>query len=854
MKSSSLKPEQSPARRPTWKKFGQIIIYAFCLFLFVFVTLEVSSRLAAKDERRPQEKTGQEKTEEQKIESEKTRTQKTNTEKKGIIEKITLEEEAKQTDWTRSQISPLHRVPLMDEFNEQIVPAAPSSLPLSTRYTCAPCHEYETISQGLHFNLKKRPAVDRPSEPWVLVDDKTGVQLPISYANFPGLWKPEQIGLSDWQFVSLFGRNLNGGGPGEPGEKEITADSRWSVSGRLEINCFGCHNGSPLQDHSEWVKQVMRENFRWAATAASGLGEVKGMASRLPSTWDIIDGPNPDDHEWAVVPEVKYNQTLFDSQNNALLDLKYQPDDSRCLACHSVTARKAETKAAVERDVHALAGLKCVDCHRNDLSHQMVRGFQGEKTAIPGIKPDSLTCAGCHLGERPEKGGEGYAGFLGAPRPAHRGIPKVHFERLACTVCHSGLMPEKEPQEIYTSRANRLGIFGKANWTADYPLIVEPVFVREKDNKIYPERMMWPAFWAEKKGKELMPLTAQTVLEISPGIFEVKETVASLLNCLYPLAEEGYDPAVLISNFLFEPNVDGSLDVHRVKLSKKAAPDKFLLMQKKGSEVKLLLPAFNPDEATAEMEDKILNVLNALKLQKPAKEPALLVGKVIYRLEEGYLQKEEIEQKEVKEGKEDESVLPALGWLEDNTVRPLFDDFWLRTLCELGDSRELLTEEQIALGLKRLSETNPSREFCYVASGQVFSLDKDGKLRASQHPAARAVSWPLAHNVRPAQQALGKNSCTDCHSLNSKVFFGKIEAPGPLKTRVREEKLSSDLMKTGSFFQWIFGLTFAVRPALKLVLAGCLLVIGLILLAVFLRAGRKASGLAEETAQKENRR
>jgi len=61
-------------------------------------------------------------------------------------------------------------------------------------------------------------------------------------------------------------------------------------------------------------------------------------------------------------------------------------------------------------------------------------------------------------------------------------------------------------------------------------------------------------------------------------------------------------------------------------------------------------------------------------------------------------------------------------------------------------------------------------------------------------------------------------------------------------------------MKTGSFFQWIFGLTFAVRPVLKLVLAGCLLVIGLILLAVFLRAGRKASGLAEETAQKENRR
>jgi len=300
--------------------------------------------------------------------------------------------------------------------------------------------------------------------------------------------------------------------------------------------------------------------------------------------------------------------------------------------------------------------------------------------------------------------------------------------------------------------------------------------------------------------------------------------------------------------------VDGSLDVHRVKLNKKADEGKFLLMQKKGSEVKLLLTAFNPDEATAEMEDRILNVLNALKLQKPAKEPALVVEKVIYRLEEGYLQKEEIEQKEVKEGKEGEAVLPAPGWLEDNTVRPLFDDFWLRTLVELGDSGELLTEEQITLGLKSLSQANPAREFCYVASGQVFSLDKDGKLKAGQHPAARAVSWPLAHNVRPAQQALGKNSCTDCHSLNSKVFFGKIEAPGPLKTRVREERLSSDLMKTGSFFQWIFGLTFAVRPALKLVLAGCLLVIGLILAVVILRVTGKVSKIADEAAQKENRR
>jgi len=95
----------------------------------------------------------------------------------------------------------------------------------------------------------------------------------------------------------------------------------------------------------------------------------------------------------------------------------------------------------------------------------MVRGFEGEKLQRSNLKPEDFTCAGCHLGKKPEKGGFGFAGKLGAPKPAHKGIPKVHFERLACTVCHSGLLPHKEPQAIYTSRANRLGVFGKAIWS-----------------------------------------------------------------------------------------------------------------------------------------------------------------------------------------------------------------------------------------------------------------------------------------------------------------------------------------------------------------------------------------------------
>lgn len=777
----------------------------FSVIIFIFVTLSVSRLLEARS-----------------------------TGKKNQEVKVKAEE---KSSWSRSQISPLHRIPLMDEFNQKIVPAVPDSLPFSARYSCGPCHDYSKISGGTHFSLKERPAADRRTEPFVFFEEKAGVQLPVSFQNSAGFWLPEKLGLNSWRFVNLFGRSLPGGGLGEPGEKDITPDSRWNVSGSLEINCLGCHNKSHLQDHSEWARQVLRQNFRWAATAASGLGEVVGMASRLPSTWSIVDGPNPDDREWAVVPQVKYNQNFFDSKNNALLNLG-QPDDNSCLACHTVTARKAGSRAEVERDVHSVAGLRCVDCHRNDLSHEMIRGYEGQNLRASSLKTEDFTCAGCHLGQKPEKGGFGFTGKLGAPRPAHKGIPKVHFERLSCTACHSGLRPQKEPQEIFTARANRLGIFGKAHWTSDFPVIVEPVFVREKDKKIYPERMMWPAFWAEKKSQELIPLQAEEVLKAAPEVFNLRENVSARLSALGPLAEEGFYPSLVVSDFLFEPNADASLTASRLEnspLSGRRSEEKFWLAQVKDGEVKNLLPSFNPDEAPSEIEDKILNALQSLKRISGEQEPVFAVGKYVYRITEGYLNKEE------RTGEPEAE--PGIFWLSGEKFEPLFSDYELRTLFELGDGKEVLTEEQVQMVLKKLSDLEPGRQVVYVASGLVFSLDKKGRLTVSEHPAAAPVSWPLAHSVRPAQEALGKNGCTDCHSPGSNLFFGRVRAVSPLKTERAAEKLGADFMDTGHLFQFLFGLTFLGRPYFKLFLAGCVLLMGIILAAVILKLAGRLSGL-----------
>lgn len=811
-----VQPEKKDnCQRDRWEKTFQIVLLLVSVTIFIFVTLSISRLLEAKNQ-------------------------------SGQKTALKLRPEEKK-EWSGSQLSPLHRIPLNDEFNQKIVPAAPDALPFSSRFSCEPCHSYSTVSQGSHFNFKERPEVDRRTEPWFLADERTGIQLPVSFQKYPGFWSSEKLGLSDWKFVTLFGRHLSGGGPGEPADEFQTPDSRWNVSGKLEINCLGCHHRSPLQDHSEWVKQVMRENFRWAATAASGLGEVVGMASRLPSTWTLADGPNPDDHEWAVVPQVKYNLNLFDSKNNALLDLS-RPENNRCLACHSVSPRKAKSRAELERDVHLAAGLSCVDCHRNDLSHEMIRGFEGERLMRSSLKSCDYTCAGCHLGEKPEKGGYGWTGKLGAPRPAHRGIPKVHFERLACTVCHSGLLPEKEPQGVYTARANRLGIFGKAIWTSEFPLIFEPVFVREADGKIYPERIMWPAFWAEKKGKELVPLDSEEVFRAAPEAFSLKQEVAALLNALLPLREGDFYPAVVISDFLFEPDVDGGLTVRHLEkspFSGKQEGKQFLLVQVNDSEIIPLLPVFDPEEAPPDIEEKIQKTLENLKPLAGGRQPVFLVSKYRYEVSEGYLEKKEIEGEVAAE--------PTVGFLEGEEFQPLLSSFQVRNLAHLGASPETLTEELVELALRKISAASPEKEFAYVAGGFLFTLDKNGKLRASEHQAARAITWPLGHEVRPAQQALGKNGCTDCHSSGSKVFFGKVEARSPLKTSHRESKLTSDLMQTGPLFQFLFGLTFLFRPAFKLVLAGCVLLMGLILLAVVLKITGKAAGLSGENSPRQPR-
>ena len=341
-----------------------------------------------------------------------------------------------------SRTLPVHRIALSDEEGQKIVSTVPDTMPFSAKMTCGACHDYEAIHSGTHFGGIGQ---GRATEPWIVVDENSGTQVPA-----------DRLHLSAWEFTKRFGSHLPGGGVSDPADKLTDPDARWDVSGGLEINCLACHNNSHRQDMTEWAKQIGRENFRWAATAASGIGEVGGMAARLPDWWNVYTGANPDDSVFAVPPSVDYDPSFFDSKHRMWFDIG-KPQDGSCLHCHSFHPVGAQ-RMEVPGDVHAAAGLSCVDCHRNGEDHEMLRGTT-----------DAMSCESCHT----------QTGQHGAPIAAHKGLPPVHFEKMTCTACHSG---SASLQAVRTSRANRLGIYGRAQWSTESPFIVEPVFVRNDES------------------------------------------------------------------------------------------------------------------------------------------------------------------------------------------------------------------------------------------------------------------------------------------------------------------------------------------------------------------------------------
>ncbi len=449
----------------------------------------------------------------------------------------------------------LHHIDLYDLNNRKIT--VDSDQPYSTQKTCGRCHDYETISHGWHFNAfasdlfrQSNEPTDQPiprdgrlGEPWIWTDARTGIQLPLSYRDWPGRFNPRELGLSTLEMTRQFGARVPGGGMSSPvaDEKE---GSRWLLTGSLEIDCMVCHATSGAYDFERRRETIEAENFAWAPTAALRLGEVTGSTARIKA------GSDPDDPAVrSKLPKVHYRDQIFGSDGTVFLDLVRRPENNACYQCHSQRTVKEdgiEPRWVHDQDVHLRAGMSCVDCHRNGIDHYIVRGFPGE-THPSATVAKTLSCAGCHLGiefnDELPAAISSRPGRLGSPRPLHEGLPPIHFEKLTCTACHGGPIPDPEADGILTSLSHELGekLHRDGN---ELPSIRGPVFARsnlppsvivEGDDlidvaPITAARAMWPAFWGSVNDEIVTPIAPENVYTATRRALRVRKDFVSEIS------------------------------------------------------------------------------------------------------------------------------------------------------------------------------------------------------------------------------------------------------------------------------------------------------------------------------------
>jgi hypothetical protein len=300
------------------------------------------------------------------------------------------------------------------------------------------------------------------------------------------------------------------------------------------------------------------------------------------------------------------------------------------------------------------------------------------------------------LGGDPAGGKKKLSGRLGAPFPRHKGFPAVHFKRLSCTVCHSGPWPEKELTRVRTSRANRLGIYGVARWDTDLPAVLQPVYIRDERGKLTPRRLLWPAFWAERRAGTLQPLLPERILALAGTILHPELGAARILNALTLELDPAEKAVLILEGKVYELTLDGGLSLSE---SSTGPQTKELVWAiKKEGAVAPLVPDFDPaaEPPDSDVEAWIFRILDVLTgLPNAPGKPALLNRNFLFQIVDTYLEKSDYPGQP--------AAAPQLVWLVDGKLHSLITEFEQRTIIRLVGTEQTLTEEQVELVLKALS-------------------------------------------------------------------------------------------------------------------------------------------------------
>lgn len=574
----------------------------------------------------------------------------------------------------------VHWIDLYDENNTRVDPVE-NPRPYSPEKTCGRCHDFKSIAHGWHFNAAsdQSSAPGRPGLPMIWSDARTGTHLPLSYRGWKGTHTPQQLGISHWQMAAKFGGYLPGmasplANPKSenPTNADVASESpvtasvdRSRITGNLPIDCMLCHfrPGSGYSSFA-WTEQIQEQNFSYAPTAALGIGVVTGNLKRLKDDLDLSSAEAIEQ-----LPTIKYEPNRFRSDGKVFIDLIRKPSNESCYYCHTNMPSDGPKgdRWMHDDDVHLRAGLSCADCHRNGIDHETVRGFEGEQHKHGSITA-TLSCQGCHLGNQADL----TAGRMGAPRPAHLGLPPLHFEKLSCTACHSGPALNSEIERVLTSTSHQLGSHIKRTGQ-ELPAIFSNVILpvsgdapldeESAGSRFTPHRLMYPSFWGYIRDGKLQPINPEKAFELIRRPLKIRK--------------------------------DFTEEIGEVKLT---------LSQRKQILGDDKLARLKPEELNDQQRD------------------------LIQRAE--------------------------------------------------TTERKKQIDERLSAALKEIESAYSGTQPVFVSGGAGVSLTSEGNLKelslAELGEAAQPYGWPTAHTVRPAQQSLGVNGCTECHGENANFFYAAL--------------------------------------------------------------------------------
>src|SRR5690606_20795530 len=117
-----------------------------------------------------------------------------------------------------------------------------------------------------------------------------------------------------------------------------------------------------------------------------------------------------------------------------------------------------------------------------------------------------------------------------------------------------------------------------------------------------------------------------------------------------------------------------------------------------------------------------------------------------------------------------------------------------------------------------------------VTGGRAWRV-QDGALAAFDHSAAAPYFWPIAHDVRPARQALGAGGCTDCHAAGAPFLHGAATPAAPFALATAPPSRTHEALGFDAGLIAAWEQAFGGRTAFKVAGVLALLVLGVAILA-----------------------